>query len=418
MRGFSAKDFGDIGAAAVLILVVVGYPFMAPFSLWFDISNRAVSVPFRGVVAVLSLALILWRTVITRNWTINYFWSLWWLFWGLYVLRIFFDARFYPEVLRLSPGEYLLYAVGVTLVPATALSFGISPRRLRPLLRWFFYAALAAAVLNIAQVMFDGSQNGLSALFVGRKYTGTMKPIWLGHLGVTLMILGVCALFSPGASVYERLVFATAVVFGGLILMMSASKGPLLSFLVILLFFILRALRGMDRKTVLGMAGGGILMLFLGVLFRDALTQNSLFYRLAQVFSGQSTGSIDKRLEMYIDGAGLFLRNPLLGAGIEPLGFYPHNILLESFMTNGIVGGAVFSLMIVFSLYHVMKTVLRGGVELWIPLLYLQYLVGAMFSGALYNSYMMWGLMAFLMGQKLRADRSARSSGKEEEYVR
>ncbi|ASQ89836.1 hypothetical protein CHL67_01895 [Prosthecochloris sp. GSB1] len=417
MRRSRTIDFGDIVGAAVLVLVVVGYPLIAPFSAWFDIPNRTLSVPFRGLVAILSLALILRRAVITRHWTVNYFWFLWWLFWGFYVLRIFFDAWFYPEVLRLPLGEYLLYAVGVTFVPATALSFGISPQHLRPLLRWLFYVAFAAAFLNLSQLVLDSPQKGLSALFAGRKYTDTMNPIWLGHLGVTLMILGVCAFFSLRSTAYERPVFAAAVVFGGLMLIMSASKGPLLSFLVILPLFILLALRGMDRKAVLGVVGTGVLILFIGAYFSDTLMQSTFFHRLDQVFSGQSTGSVDKRLEMYIEGVELFFRNPLLGVGVEPLGFYPHNILLESFMTNGLPSGLMLFLMLVLSFYHAMKIVFRGGSEFWMPLLYLQYLVGAMFSGALYNSSMMWGLMAFLMGQKLCSDCNENRMG-EEEHVR
>ena len=398
-------ELTDFGVASVLVLTVVGYPLIAPISLWLDISNRAVSIPFRGLVLSIALAVIVLIPYTSQRAKGNYFWVVWWIFWVWYLFRIVFDAWSAPETLHLPLEEYLLSAVGIALLPAVALGSGISPGRLGDLLRWFFLAALVAAGLNFAQIFLDGSFDRFSVLFFGRKYTETLNPIWFGHLGVTLVILATCTLLSPGGGRMKRLLQWFAVVFGGLVLVISASKGPLLSLFVVFPAIVLLVLRRIGDKAVLVATGAGGAIVLAVVFFSDLLIQNSLFHRLQQAFSGQAAGSIDKRLELYRAGIDIVLDNPILGAGIGSLGEmagYPHNLLLESFMVNGIVGGLLFSLILLFGLYHCVKTVIFGTVgTAWISMLYLQYLVGARVSGALYNSYIMWGLTAFLMGQKV-----------------
>ncbi len=405
MKRPTTDELADFGVAVVLVLTVVGYPLIAPVSLWFDISNRTVSVPFRGLVLSIALAVMVLTPYTSRRVKVNYFWAVWWIFWVWYLFRIVFDAWAAPETLHLPLEEYLLSAAGIALLPAVALASGISPGSLGDLLRWFFLAAFAAAGLNFAQILLDGSFDGLSALFLGRKYTETLNPIWFGHLGVTLVILATCALLSAGGGRVERLLQWFAVVFGGLVLVVSASKGPLLSLFVVFPAIVLLVLRRIGGKAVLVAAGAGGAVVLAIVFFGEILVQNSLFYRLQQAFSGQSTGSIGRRLELYRAGIDIVLDNPILGAGIGPLGEmarYPHNLLLESFMVNGIVGGLLFSLILLFGLYHCARTVISGTFRTaWIPLLYLQYLVGAMVSGSLYDSSIMWGLTAFLMGQEV-----------------
>lgn len=68
---------------------------------------------------------------------------------------------------------------------------------------------------------------------------------------------------------------------------------------------------------------------------------------------------------------------------------YPHNVAIESFMATGIFGGTAFCLILVWSTIAAVR-LSRRPAALWVSLLFLQQLIAALVSGALYLSLGMW----------------------------
>jgi O-antigen ligase len=89
-----------------------------------------------------------------------------------------------------------------------------------------------------------------------------------------------------------------------------------------------------------------------------------------------------------------FAASPLVGAGVEPLGAYPHNVIVESFLAVGTPGGLAVLALTVMSLVAAWKVWRRDDEHYWIALLFGQQTVLAMLSGALYQSGAYWCLMA------------------------
>jgi O-antigen ligase len=100
------------------------------------------------------------------------------------------------------------------------------------------------------------------------------------------------------------------------------------------------------------------------------------------------------RMQLYAEGWRLLMDHPFIGAGIEPLGWYPHNLILESFLLSGVISGIIFAALFFFVALKAVHVLLSGTSNSWIPLIYLQYAVGAMFSFAIYSSVQFWVLMA------------------------
>ena len=125
-----------------------------------------------------------------------------------------------------------------------------------------------------------------------------------------------------------------------------------------------------------------------GALFVD-IESMALFKRLDRGLFDDSN-----RLHLYAEGWNLLTRDPFFGAGVEPLGWYPHNLLLESFLLNGAISGVIFFLMFSYVVIKAVYAVLMGVSNAWIPLLFLQYAVGSLFSFAIYSSVPFWILMA------------------------
>jgi O-antigen ligase len=90
-----------------------------------------------------------------------------------------------------------------------------------------------------------------------------------------------------------------------------------------------------------------------------------------------------------------FLERPVFGTSIDlPEGGYPHNILLEAFLSTGAAGGGLVLFMMVHGLIRSYWLIRQDERRMWLALFYMQYLVLGLFSGALYDNWMFWCLYA------------------------
>jgi O-antigen ligase len=106
------------------------------------------------------------------------------------------------------------------------------------------------------------------------------------------------------------------------------------------------------------------------------------------------------RLEVMSGAWKSFTEAPLLGNALEVMeyGGYPHNVVIESFMATGIVGGTTFTVLLLLSFIYALSLVRMPGSYSWIGLLFIQYMTGSLVSGAIYNSPTMWALLGAVLG--------------------
>jgi O-antigen ligase len=147
-----------------------------------------------------------------------------------------------------------------------------------------------------------------------------------------------------------------------------------------------------------------VILLLGGVLVRGAyLVQERLGFRAVDRIVALRDLRADASTEVHVEGARgaweEFLDHPAFGSGLDEsrTGEYPHNVVIESFMATGVLGGAAFSIILLCSSVAAAKLMTTNATR-WISLLYVQYLVSALVSGALYLSGTMWCFIAAVIG--------------------
>lgn len=376
----------------VLLLSIVGYPLVAPLSLGLGFPNRIVSVPFRGIVLALSVACIASAMVRGLRYRAQPHWLCLLGFWILYLGRIALDAVLNPAALRLPASEYAMFAIGLCLLPGIAVSTrpqalsdaGFSLQVTR--------AGAIAVVANIATILGSGSALTLLTIASTRFETDTLNPISLSQLGVTILLLTAwVAHRGELRGNRDRLLAMVAASVGVLAIVLGASRGPVLALLVGLVAVAFEGGSARNRAFWRALTLG-IPVVAIGLIAGLASETDSgslyLFTRLREgLFSD------DVRSQLIADGTLSILSSPWLGAGVEPLGFYPHNLILESFLVFGIPSGLMFLFAFSAAALRSLRMLALGHPGGWYALLFLQFSVMAQLSGALYDSAAFWVTM-------------------------
>jgi hypothetical protein len=376
----------------ILALSIAGYPVVAGLSELTGTDNRPSSIAMRGALVLICL-LVLLRSPFTRMFTRNIiFWVAWWFFWAAYLLRLCLDTVFSTQGLPLASSEYWVFAVGTCLIPALAASRGNITGATEHAFRRTYWLLVLGATLNIV-VLF--AQRAIGDIDTLRAETEVLNPIALGHIGVSLLLLSGWKLNERGPRIGPgKLVTCICCVIAAFTIFISASKGPIISLLGSLAVYAFTR----PGKFFSRYLSASLLLLSIIVAVNFNAIQNSfLVTRIAEgVFSDGA------RINLLSDAVHLVRHSPFIGAGIEPLDTYPHNLVVESFLSFGLLTGIPFCLMLLTAVFRIPSLASRSQ-SCWIVLLFVQYGLAGMFSGSLYGSYTFWVLLVALISQPIHA---------------
>jgi hypothetical protein len=353
----------------LITLVFVGYPLAAGLASILNFDNRTSSILIRIIELLVAIFIISNRFSYALDSKKKLFWLFWWTFWILYILRIIID-NFFSGLNNLTVYEYLLYSVGSVLIPSLALSF-IKPSELNnKILDLLIYSFVIVLLINL-YVIFR---------FIGdistdlRLSSETINPITIGHLGVTLTILASWRLSETLINtLIKKILNIIYLVVGLSSIFISGSRSPILSMAIAILLFMF--FKKISIKSIF------FIISFLISAYLYSLNFNALNRRLeADAFFSDRSREL-----LFNESIKLIQNNFFLGAGIEPLGSYPHNLILESFLMFGILSGFSIIFIILFTLKSALKIYYYKRDKFWIVLIYFQFLTSAMFSGGLYG---------------------------------
>lgn len=393
--------------ALIFTLCFVGYPFLASLSSLFSYSNTSYSIYLRSFTIAACILYMLHYRPPSRGIDAASL-AVLVVFWTIYLFRMAYDTTSPASNLSFDWSYYWIWAVGGCLIPAIALATRrLTIRQAPSIFPWVFVGTFAGAVF--ASLAGSGAvidQAGFS-LETGRLRLEALNPISLGHLGATLIVFSVWSvIYVIWNRPWMRIVPFSGLIIGGYILLASNSRGPLISTGACLIFILFMS----NFRFKIRIAA---LCLVLAISFVPAarFVQDNFgvttFSRMVDM-SIMEDASSSIRLELYLNAIDGFMNNMWTGAGIEePITrSYPHNVVIESFMSLGLCGGLMFvSLLTLVSLKAVF-TFRMAPQSGWLSLLFLQHLVGAMFSGALYNVVYLWPAVGALISLELPMARS------------
>ena len=380
----------------IFVLVVACYPLVSILTeVILENNQNYFSIFYRFLILFLSLFCLgvrFYSNKKTRLAVGSYFWLLFWFF---YLFRLFIDTSLYQEDLSKDEWEYLFYAIGGCFIPGLAfilLGFESKYDSIDLLIKLLAFSMLFQMLLII-------NQHGIlsvSELMVIRGETRTLNPISLGHYSVSLIMLSLIRLFHCQKK-YSYLFFGVSLFIGIAGLLVSGSRGPLLSLLAMFLVFIFFKKKG--------------LILFLSffvivISFFYSFVMDEIYF-----FNRVSTSLFDDdaRLGLLESAYEMFIEFPVYGAGIEPLSTYPHNFIVESFLALGLFGGLVFLILLTLTFLRAVNLLLYSEAY-WLSLLFIQYVVASLFSGALYNGVHFWILSACILSSPKNTNNKIRFS--------
>lgn len=380
----------------LLALVLSGYPLAGYLTDVIAIQGNMLSVVFRVAMVVLSLyvtAVYFDGRKLFGAWVVLLLF--WWL---LYAIRLCMDFLVGEP---LGAGRALLFYGMVVVAPSFALLFSDRKhldRTVGPAVFWVSALVVCAALV----FQYSGLLGSRSLMaLTGRLSSYSVNSITLGHIASSLIIAVLATSWLRG-KVWIGLKLA-GVGAGLVCIVLSASKGAFLALLMSLVFLVAVKVRSGKVATLLFLTSVAVLAVVVDWDYRDL----PLWERVVNMRSDASTTI---RLQLYADAYQQFLDNPVLGSAYveRNSGTYPHNLILESFMSLGIVGGVLFIILNIAGMNRSWKCAMQGRVLL--PMLYVQAFTSSLFSGALYAHAPLWAMLAIILSPALPASASVRET--------
>ena len=292
----------------------------------------------------------------------------------------------------MQPSEYLVIAIGVCAIPMAAMLSFPSERTLRS--AWFY--SITACVLAVLGVIAIVLNQGLVGIWAERLSTDVLNPISLGHVGASLCIL---AMATParnlprsrqGATAFS-LLRLTLFAAGGIVIIVTGSRGPLFAlFLAICFFTLFRPTATHEPRTTakvtltLGMVAASCLVIFF-------VQENLALLSMDRFFSFMDSSN-QHRMRLISQALAQFAESPFVGDAmvVRTERDYPHNVLIEALMALGIGGFLVILGIILFTINAAVRILRHRPEASWLALIAIQHMSGAMFSRSLYSNDSFW----------------------------
>ena len=212
-----------------------------------------------------------------------------------------------------------------------------------------------------------------------------LGSIGFGHTCVSLFIifLSWIVCHKEGKRIWKA-VLIMLMVLSFVLMLRAASRGPLVSFVVVFLFFLFSSM----KNKVVGLIISLVVILLVWVNMSTILEwlgsiSPMMEQRMAATMYEDDSSGRDSLYKQAID---VFLQNPVLGKQfVLNNGFYAHNSILDVMIGLGFFGALFWIYLIWNDLKLSNRNVLNKTSLITISLLSVQFILKGFFSGAMYT---------------------------------
>lgn len=324
-------------SAVPLIVALYGYEIAAPFLEVID-AGRSASWALRFGILTMIVCLLprLGFRLSRESFLLLPFLG----FALLYAVRLVENHYLRGLIWADDPARGLFLLIGVGIIPATILA----SYSLRMTESTLFRAVIACAAIYCAGLLLN--LDALSAqVEFGQAALGKLNPISLGAVSVSFAI---CLLLlpapGPATAIVKWLLVGTLLTATAY----SQARGPLVSF-ALTLGVMAALMRGNDRRAILGAAVllAGLVAVLSAVSGHDMVGRAiGRFLLSSHDFISADHDTASLRLVSWHVAWGQFLDHPFVGNVVYSrfLDQYPHNYLLESLISVGVLGTSLLLL--------------------------------------------------------------------------
>lgn len=368
-----------------LLLCITGYEFTTSlFSFlmpsWGE--SRMITLPYHAFALFICLLTILFN--IKEKFTLKPVQGWFVFFFILIIIRFLYDAYYRLDVEMNSDYKFqiIMYMIPKGLLEMYAVMKSYKNISFEGLLKWVYvFFSSACIVTFFSNVEYqEATTDRLNANIA----IGTISA---GHLGLSTLIISIYLLLYRRIGLLKKIFVVFVVVLSTLIMLRSGSRGPILALIGVIMLWIF----SVSKHRVVGL----LLLLFFALfvsLLKDVIFQlvENVSPVLYARFEYRDVGEqASDRLPLYEYAIESFLSNPIFGKNFAVYmsnGFciYVHNILLESFMQLGLLGGVIFVVVLFKVFFRIVKMIQIKSPYFWLGLLLIQQVLKCMVSSSLY----------------------------------
>lgn len=325
--------------------------------------------------------------------------------WMIVLLLIFILFRILIDDFennRQLTSAYAVYFLCGCLIPylvATAFDFDLESDRLSHGIHKVIFVTVIFLIYSNARFYSEGKITRIGG------DDQLLNPLQVGYLSSGLIGLSFWSLRALLRKVRRpktfNLIFIFASAIAGLTaLFLSASKGALLSVLTLYLLFLSACIFKKNYKFFIFNA-------FLVITAVGSLVYGNVplgeWLVLAERL--QDDSSALSRVALLSEAFHVFKSSWLVGAsGALPSGGFAHNIIVEGFVQLGLFGGFMFFLLNIIAVQRSVILILRDCNSSWAGYLFVNFLIAALFSGALHLSFGYWVFLALVLQRGKRSN--------------
>jgi len=364
------------------------------------LDSRLFSMPYRVGFLAFSLIIIL-HGILTRSFSrLGRLWIPLLIFWLLYFIRIGIDGYILPIPLRIEPIEYIQRAVGMTFIPMFIFLIGRSPKgdSLAFKAFWTFNIGCVVFALFFYRNIIGGSYRSLMIHEIDR--ATLLDPITLSYYGVIAALISFHLLLMDYSPKKLRTLLLFVVLIGGLaIIFLGETRSALLCVLLmsmVILFMSRQKPHDSSHPIVVLCIVTAIgVSSFMVMQWIGSETINR-YEGMTQLLMAVDPNTGSGRLGIYQDTLDQIIKHPLFGSSLEipTRMLYPHNHILEAFMTTGIIGGLSFIFLCWATLkrcFVILQKKTRYG---WIAIIFMVYFFVGLFSSPIIGSAFWYSMLA------------------------
>lgn len=354
------------------------------------IQTTLISVPTRSL-SLLSLMLLFLIRPNNKNKAPRILFA---IFSFIYIAQIFAHILL-RERYHLSPYVHLFYFLSYAVLPFMLLS-SIKVRA-------GFYESMRKALL------FSGLIFSVLVISFYRKYIGAVDRLSSSSAedsALSPLILSYCSTLAIGIAsgywmenkikTFEKVYLVILIFLSTIPFFLGASRGSIFSLVVP--FIVMLALKE-NLATKLKIAFTGIVTMIALILLSEQFG-GGVFDRFTGISSGIETNdSSSVRIFLWRQSLREFMEFPIFGYGFDLVRYniYPHNILLESLQSVGIVGSIPFFALLFITFKKTVKIFKFAPQYSWIGIIFIQAFMQNMFSGSIYFAGWLWFSAALLL---------------------
>jgi O-antigen ligase len=342
-------------------------------------ATRILTIPMRIlIVGCLGLAFINRPRIKIQN---GLFFFL--IFSFFYYMRIVFELLKGSSSFHIPVFSFFLYFTSFVFLPMLFVSQLQLTKKDYTLL--FNTIIVSCLIMAIGTYFYYGNLIGDVSRLTPNVSETSISPLALSYTATLGIGIGISYLLTNKVEGLKKIIIYSTIVLCLIPFFLGASRGSIIALFIPFIFHFLFQ-KGLKRKMAVITALAAIAIGFIIAAQYLGLGVFNRFININEAIESGSQAAL--RIDIWQSSWSQFLKNPWLGNSLEAtdIGFYPHNILLESLITTGFFGFFFYSSFLFLVLKKSVWIIKEHPSYLFIVVIFLQAFSQNMFSGSLYGT--------------------------------